>query len=337
MSNKAADNLTKIQNLFIKPEEPIKYEKKQPDTQTYEYSNFKWINLQDATKSSITAELMDYNIQDIHLHQSLVKGLVTQIAIEEKYLFIVLHIPYLSSNKNKILTSQVSIFLSKNYLITIHDSSNSKLKDFFNNFNDIQNNKPKSPGHILYQLIESILLDVSELTQEISKDLDKIESSVFNTVESDAYKIGQVRQKIMRLRRTMAAQKVILEELELNIDKLTGEKLSRYYDKNTHMSQRLWDVVEESKETIEIFKDADFTASTEKTNQILAILTLIFTFTIPPSVIGTIYGMNILLPGGVEIGAWHFLGPFTTLIILCSLSIIPVLIMIWYFKKKKWF
>ena len=51
---------------------------------------------------------------------------------------------------------------------------------------------------------------------------------------------------------------------------------------------------------MEIYKDTDFVLSTEKTNKVLAVLTIIFTLAIPSTVIGTFYGMNVNLPGGIE-------------------------------------
>ena len=105
------------------------------------------------------------------------------------------------------------------------------------------------------------------------------------------------------------------------------------------MSHRLWETVEEAKETIEVYKDADFTSSTERTNQILAILTIIFTLAIPGTLFGTYYGMNIILPGGVngEHHQWTFLGPFTTLILIIGASVLAGFLMYVWFKRKKWF
>jgi magnesium transporter len=100
---------------------------------------------------------------------------------------------------------------------------------------------------------------------------------------------------------------------------------------------KLWEEIEEANETVEVYKDADFTTSTEQTNRILAILTLVFTFTIPITVVGTLYGMNVLLPGGIETGEWTFFGRYTTFIILLVLSTLMALAMYLYFKRKKWF
>ena len=96
------------------------------------------------------------------------------------------------------------------------------------------------------------------------------------------------------------------------------------------------EALDESKETIEIYKDTDFMLSTEKTNKILAILTILFTLSIPITVIGTFYGMNVNLPGGIQTGSWNFFGTYTTLIVVLMTSIVSVLLMLWYFRRLGW-
>jgi magnesium transporter len=113
--------------------------------------------------------------------------------------------------------------------------------------------------------------------------------------------------------------------------------VARYYASNVKLANKLWEEIEEAKETVEVYKDADFTSSTEQTNRILAILTLVFTFTIPVTVVGTLYGMNVLMPGGVLAGNWLFLGRYTTFIVLLVVSALLAVVMYYYFKRRKWF
>jgi magnesium transporter len=76
--------------------------------------------------------------------------------------------------------------------------------------------------------------------------------------------------------------------------------------------------------------------SSEKTNQILAILTIVFSLSIPATIIGTFYGMNINLPGGLETEPWNFMGRYTTLIIVLIISAASVLLMYWSFLRVGW-
>jgi magnesium transporter len=68
----------------------------------------------------------------------------------------------------------------------------------------------------------------------------------------------------------------------------------------------------------------------------LAVLTILFTLSIPASIFATFYGMNINLPGGIETGAATFLGEYTSFIILIIASITPTVVMMYWFKREGW-
>ena len=114
------------------------------------------------------------------------------------------------------------------------------------------------------------------------------------------------------------------------------DDLAIHFDDVIDHIDKVAETLDEAKETMEIYKDTDFMLSSEKSNKILGVLTIIFTLTIPPSVISTIYGMNVNIPGGIETGSWTFMGPYTTFIIILLISAIPAIGMLAYFYKRGW-
>ena len=58
--------------------------------------------------------------------------------------------------------------------------------------------------------------------------------------------------------------------------------------------------------------------STEKSNKILATLTILFTLSIPATIIGSYYGMNVNLPSGIVTGNADFFGPYTSFMSLTN-------------------
>jgi magnesium transporter len=91
------------------------------------------------------------------------------------------------------------------------------------------------------------------------------------------------------------------------------------------------------KDTVEIYKDTDFVISSDRTNSVLSILTILFTLTIPATVISSIYGMNVPLPGGIVTGPLEFFGPYTSLLFIFAAMLIPAALMALYFKRVGWF
>lgn len=335
--NSTTSNLPDIFNVFgKKPTEVSDKRVIKPITTIKEYKSFKWIDIENANRGSLEVIAEEYQLDTIHLTQAISKDHISKIEIESNYIFLVMRFPHLSTTNN-ITPYQVSMFIGNHFFITVHNSllQNPQTTYESNDVHSTQNNK--SSARVALWLIHNLLLSSEDVTQKISLELDRIEEDVFDDESSDARSISQVRRKIVRIRRALSSQKNILTELGEVINKYSKEDLRHTVTLEVNFVTKLWELVEDAKETIEIYKDADFTNSQERTNQILAILTIIFTMAIPGTTIGTLYGMNILLPGGIETGSWMFLGKYTTLIVMVVISLGFAAGMYVYFKKRKWF
>ena len=171
---------------------------------------------------------------------------------------------------------------------------------------------------------------------KIIGNLDDIEDEVFDDKVANAKEISILRREITTLRRIVLPLKRILLEITSRDVKrfssdMEGEDLIDYFDDiNDHISKVL-DALDESKETIEIYKDTDNMLSSEKTNKILSFLTILFTLSIPITVAGTFYGMNIVIPGSVNFGNGFL--DYIPLIITVILSAGTAGVMIYYFRN----
>jgi magnesium transporter len=118
------------------------------------------------------------------------------------------------------------------------------------------------------------------------------------------------------------------------------DDLSIYFSDINHKVANASATVEEMKEMVEIYKDTDFVINSERTNAVLSLLTILFTLTIPATVISSIYGMNVPLPGGWNFGVTgplDYFGPYTSLLFIFVAMLIPGLIMALYFRRVGWF
>ena len=140
------------------------------------------------------------------------------------------------------------------------------------------------------------------------------------------------------MKRLVNPLKRIVLETAKNIQRFskTAEELTLYFDDVIDHIDKVLETLEESRETMEIYKDTDFMLSSEKSNKILGVLTIIFSLAIPATVIGTFYGMNINLPGGIETGNLNIFGDYTALIIVLLASVIPAGLMFIYFIRRGW-
>jgi magnesium transporter len=237
-------------------------------------------------------------------------------------------------------SSQLAIFVGYDYLITIHQGNLRALTEIFQICKINQNQRSSfmgnSSGYLFHSIIDLLVDDLLHILIKVEGNLDDIEDLVFNERIAIAKEISRLRREITTLKRLVYPLKRTILTISREIQKFSEEDLTLYFDDVKDHIDKVIEVLDESKETIEIFKDTDFMLSAEKTNKILAILTILFTLSIPATIAATYYGMNVNLPGGIETGATTFLGPYTTFIIIILISIIPAGAMIYGFKRKGW-
>ncbi|MEO6761415.1 MAG: magnesium transporter CorA family protein [Candidatus Saccharimonadales bacterium] len=304
-----------------------------------QHGDVKWLDVSDPSAATFKQLAADYHLDPLHLEECTQKVQHTEVDRNSDYIFLVLRPPVFDSRSGRVLAEQVGIFLGHNYLITVHEGESAGIENLIRNCihpNKVTENFAKGSAFLLYIFIGYMLAGISNMVEQIQADLDDIEDQVFDDVSSDAENISRIRQKIVKMRRIIGPKRLVLHDLADQIGLFAGQDMPKYYVNNTKSVNRLWEMVDEAKETVEIYKDADFTTSTEQTNKTLAVLTLVFTFTIPVTVLGTLYGMNILLPGSINGRPWTFWGQYTTLGLAIGLSVIAAVVMYLYLRKKKW-
>ena len=312
--------------------------------ETINGDSFSWIDLVNPIRTDVEVLAKKYNFNALNIEDCLAKFELPKLDIYDDHVFIILHFPPLASRRVIPKVSQLAIFIGRDFLVTIHQGDLKPLVDMVNvckeNSDDERKKRllGKSTAYLLHEIIDVLVDDLLHTSRRIYGNLADIEDSVFDENKSAARKISLLRREITTLKRLVNPLKRIVLETSKNIYRFSksGEEITLYFDDVIDHIDKVLETLEESRETMEIYKDTDFMLSTEKSNKILAALTIIFTLAIPGTVIGTFYGMNINLPGGIETENMNIFGPYTTLVVIILASVIPAVLMFIYFKKRGW-
>ena len=101
-----------------------------------------------------------------------------------------------------------------------------------------------------------------------------------------------------------------------------------YFDDVVDHVDKIWDGLDEYKEIIEGLNDTHDSLATNRTNEVIRMLTIIATILLPITVVASIFGMNIPL------------GPFgdSKLSFLYVFLICLVIIggMLYFFRRQRW-
>ncbi len=299
-----------------------------------------WIDIQKPTREKMKILQESYLFHELDIEGCLSKIQIPKIDRHDNYIFVILHFPTITKKDSIPRSTQLAIFVGFDYLVTVQQGELRALTEMFQHckINEKQRDSfmGTSSGYLLHSMIDLLVDDLLHILMKLKGNLDDIEDVAFDDKLSAPREIALLRREITTLRRIIIPLKRIVLDLSRDIQKFSEEDLTLYFDDVKDHIDKVIEVLEESKETIEIFKDTDFMLSTEKSNKILAILTILFTLSIPVTVVAAIYGMNINLPGGIETGSPNFLGQYTSLILLVISAVVPAIVMMWYFKRQKW-
>jgi magnesium transporter len=343
--------------------------------------NLIWTDIQNPNKDKINLLAQRYpSFNSLNLDDCLSKIQIPKIDRYQDHLFIILYFPIAEKEKDEDIyrISQLSIFLGRNYLVTVHqgnlnpivemfrqckgnDGSKINSSSSYTNINEYRHNQePLTPSfmakksysiYLFYKILDVLVDDLLNILNHVTQRLEDIEDDVFNDKIVLTKRISLLRRDITTLSRiAIPLKQIIMEIMTKDIQKFLDEKDTQrqqqgsnnsvddlvlfFSDLNDHISKVI-EALDSSNKTIGIYQDTNFMLSNDKTNRALTVLTIMFTLTIPITVISAIYGMNVKIPGGNEM-PWTLLGSYTTFILLVMGSAIASLIMLWSFYHFGW-
>ena len=307
---------------------------------TVESDGFKWIDLPKPTRNEMDALGRLYSFHDLNLEDSLSKTQLPKIERHSNYIFVIVHFPFMGKERHVPKVSQLSMFLGSNYLVTVHQGELEPLMDLYKmckeNTAQRENLMGKEPGYLLHTIIDTLVDDLFHILMKIVGNIDDIEEGVFDEKMSEAREISILRREITILKTPDPSHEKDRRGVARDVQRFSKEDLTPYfYDVKDHI-EKVLETLDESKETIEIYKDTDFMLSSEKSNRILSILTILFTLSIPVTIISTFYGMNLPLPGDNNNPVNMVFGSYTTLVLLLIGSVTSTILLLWYFRREGW-
>lgn len=310
------------------------------EVRSWEGSGFTWYDVHQPTAHGLAKLAESVGIEQGHLSAAIQKNQLSVLEHYEECCYLSVHFPVMNGMVDQVVALETVIVFNKDFLITIHNQDHREVVDalFDQCFKgELDGPALKSTVRLLQMIVEELQRESNNLIIGIFNELDEIEDRVFDTSGSEAKMIGQLRRKIVRMRFILGAQRLVLDDLPGEVSLWGGDKQGAPFKLIAKTNKRMSEALDEAQQTIEIYKDADYTISSDRTNTIMAVLTLMFTLTIPITLVAGIYGMNVNLPGGLESRPWDFWGPYTTLAVTVGLSVAVAVVMFVYFRIKKWF
>jgi len=246
------------------------------------------------------------------------------------YIFFVLKILDYDPNKNDITIEQLSLVLGENYVISFQEHPGDPFDPVRERIRQSVGRIRKSPpDYTAYALMDSVVDGYFDVLEKIGDRIETIESILASNPKPDTLRmIHELRRELIFLRKSVWPLREVIASMQRSDSPLLHETTELFLrDLHDHVI-RVADSIDTYRDMLSSMQDVYLSSISNRTNEIMKVLTLFSSIFLPVTFITGIFGMNFRNFPELE---WQY-GLQATLAIMVLLGVGMYL----FFKYKKW-
>jgi magnesium transporter len=314
---------------------PLPPEPQTPNVEEIAAEGLRWIKIDrpGALEQAWLEENFDFHALDYE--DVLSRNQRPKIDIYDDYLFIVLQFPIFDRNARRLGAGELDLFVGADFLITIPNQPLQPVEYLFERCRQKEEIREqlfsRGSGYLLYRLVDDGFDYCFPMLRKIGNKLDVLEEEIFEGHSSQEIvrDLSNVKQEIINFRKVIRPQRPVLRDLEKVKQRYLAPDmdLEIYFDDIVDAHERIWDMLENYKEVIEGLEETNESVISHRLNDILRVLTSISVIVLPLTLLASIWGMNVKVPGEQNLTAfWAIAGVMVVLLIG----------MVAFFRKRGW-
>jgi magnesium transporter len=308
---------------------------RKPNVEVVEAAGLRWVNIERPTPLEWGWLQEHFDFHALDLEDVLSRNQRPKIDEYADYLFIVLHLPVFDRHVRRLNSGELDMFVGPDFVVTIPNQPLQPVEYLFERCRGDEEMREKlfsrGPGYLLYRIVDDAFDYCFPMLRKIGNKLDAIEHDMFEEERSEEVvrDLLQVKQEIINFRKVIRPQRPVLRDLENVKQRFLAPELDLeiYFDDVVDAHERIWDMLENYKEVIEALEDTNEAVINHRVNEILRVLTAISVMVLPLTLIASIWGMNVGVPGEGDSGDFY---------IVIAVMVFVLVAMLSYFRRRDW-
>jgi magnesium transporter len=306
----------------------------QPDTpnvEEIEACGLRWINIERPRPIDRVWIEEHFSFHSLDYEDVFSRNQRPKVDEYDDYLFVVLHFPRFDKQVGRLNAAELNVFVGSDFIITLPNEPIQPLEYLFERCRANEELREqlfaKGAGYLLYKIVDDCVDASFPMLRKMGNKLERLEQDIFEGRSEEIVRdISNVKQEIINFRKIIRPQRAALRDLE-RTRRYVPEDLEMYFDDIVDASERIWDMLENYKEVIEALESTNESVISHRVNDILRVLTSISVIVLPLTLIASIWGMNVGVPGEGSVAAfWAIIGAMVALLVG----------MLGYFRHRGW-
>src|SRR3954469_5618563 len=297
------------------PEQP-----ETPNVKTIEANGLRWINIERprAIDRAWLEEHFDFHPLDYEDVFS--RNQRPKVDEYDGYLFVVLHFPKFDKAVGRLNAAELDVFVGPDFVITLPNERLDPVEYVFERCRASEEIRDtlfgKGAGYLLYRIVDSCVDASFPMLRKIGNKLEDLEEDIFEGRSQEIVRdLSNAKQEVINFRKIVRPQRAALRDLD-RTRRYVPEDLEVYFDDIVDASERIWDMLENYKEVVEGLETTNESVLSHRLNDVLRVLTASSVLFLPLTLIASIWGMNVRVPGEQAIGAfWIILGVMVLILV----------------------
>ncbi|MGH3024621.1 MAG: magnesium transporter CorA family protein, partial [Gaiellaceae bacterium] len=233
---------------------------------------------------------------------------------EEGYLFAVLHFPVYDKTIQRLNAAELDVFIGQDYLVTLPNRELLPVTRLFDRCatnDDVRRRAfAQGTGRLLYEILDDLFDYCFPILDKIGTKLDAIEPAIFEERSEDVVRdISNARQELIAYRKIIKPERATLRGLERSTERFLPQDLELYFDDIVDAAERIWDLLDNYKEVIDGLESTNESFISHNQQYRLQLLTVVTVILLPLTLLASIFGMNVSVPGeGSQGPFWVLVG-----------------------------
>ena len=310
-----------------------------PRVEEIEAAGIRWFNVEQPGPAEQAWLEEHFEFHPLDIEDVFSKNQRPKIDEYPDYLFLVLHIPVFNREIGRLGTGELDLFVGSDFVVTLPSRSLPPVEYLFERCRADEDLREKifsrGSGYLMYRLVDDSFDYCFPMLRKIGNKLDALEDEIFEGRSEDVVRdISNAKQEIINFRKVIRPQRPVLQDLERAKARYLagGIDLEIYFDDIIDAHERIWDLLENYKEVIEALEETNESVLSHRVNDALRVLTAITVIVLPLTLIASIFGMNVGLPGGGDPEG----GSLATFAVVIGVMVGVLAGMVAWFRKRRW-
>lgn len=281
-----------------------------------------WHVIRDPNDPELDALAARYHLHPLHLEDCRHRNQSAKIEEHEDYVFVVLK-PVSRNPGGELEICDLDLIFGRDFLITVEEGGECKVGPIIDR---VRAGAAARMDQAVYRVIDAIVDSYLPLIDDYNDRIDDLEDLVLENPTPRALSdMFETKRGLIQVRRVLANTRDVSGHLLRTENDLIGRDLWPFLrDIYDHLTREL-DLVETERDLLNGALDIYLSSVANRTNQVIKVLTVLGTVTLPAVVISSLYGMN------VEGLPWKS-SPYAFWIVVGLIAAISLALLVWMLR-----